>query len=781
MSKGPTATELLQVYNDEGWLKRFTDFSDLMEMLQDCIIEDNYAVPEDLNEALPLSAAGRELKTRLITKEAVPAKEAHLMCALSVGNEDLHVDIEQIDIEALRVVISGQITTKRVRFPLIFGRHLYDAYADEHEDEKDFLSSEETKRLLNAIPMGVFQYGRFVIGPSGLTVSEHPRSIPFSRRVRAYHCSDPACRQLHTVLLSTGHNAQINAHRDKLSRILEQDASKAADWAGLADEARGLHQSYFGHRWLAPILPLLGDALDRAEMRSLISALEIQDDTEIKTSQPMDDAELLERSLHFSDAELMTSLDRLVRAETIKVPSGEVRRPVSAAHLKSGAYRFAPELGAHGVRLVSEAAGLALLRARDLIKNIYLADNEAERQELEWQLRNIDGVSVEVRLDEYLRTAEPAEALTRLVLSRKTSAIAASEIAGIGDIEGATDKEVIDRLAWKLGFDFGSAGDEHEKFWSLHEKLSAAVQSWLGTQALDADEFRGLASTFFAELEGVLSKSLGFASWALLCDHASGSPSFEYDVERHQSEGLAVLADNYRTLIPKGPEKLDFNGVATLHRYVRAFGALAEVLESMQSLGNSYERPPDAYPDYAKHAGLQVYPFASTVPFLDLAEHSQRRIVEGLREVTTTLLAGDVVHIRNDYSHYRRTSPEVERMAKALEEILRAVRGIENLGFGLNLCIPTGTASDRWGRVVVEFAGPRSLSHRINRPSSLEWAGLPSLSRAQYLVRAAAFEDANEVLRFTPKYSSAYSQLWADYPRPRKRVPRTIEATSGPA
>jgi hypothetical protein len=225
-------------------------------------------------------------------------------------------------------------------------------------------------------------------------------------------------------------------------------------------------------------------------------------------------------------------------------------------------------------------------------------------------------------------------------------------------------------------------------------------------------------------------------------------------------------------------ENLRFSGRLTMAPLVRGFGILSSILHSVQAKRSDFDRDVNTYPDYARATALQAFPFKSVLPFLDVSEHSQDRIITGLAQIETVLKDADVHKVRNEYSHYRRTSPEVAQMALTLEAVAQAMRLIENLGFGLNLFTTAGDIADRWGRTIVQFQGPRSLEHAISRPSSLQWAGLPGLHRNQFLVRSAAFDDANEVLRFDRNYSSDFSEFWAHYPRPRRAVGRMAEGSS---
>ncbi|MBD8219621.1 hypothetical protein IFU40_13360 [Microbacterium sp. CFBP 13617] len=773
------AKALLAKHADPSWRRRFCDVVDLTDLLSDCIIPDSYSAPESFVSAIVLSDAGRELKSKLIRQEEVPAREAHLMCALTLGHDRLFVDIGKTDPEEVAAAISDQITDGKIRFPFLFANHLYDFFADRYEDEKDRLTNEETIELLDAIPRGVFQYGRFVVGPSGVRVGNHRRTLRSMSRVPAFHCDDPVCRELHSVVLSTGHSASINSERGKLERILRAVKSKPADWSGLASEIDKTAESYFGNSWTAPMVTLIGDCLGDQELAVLRDHL----DKEVPLPQLTSREAFLEDLLvHFNDVSLSRAIDFLVRREKLTVPSGEVRRPVSTAHLRSGAFKLQPQLGVNGVRFVSGDPGLPILRERDLFRRIYLAAGESERLELDWQLREIDGVSLEVRLDEYLRTKPPTEALTRLVLSGRASAIAASELVGAGEFDDDSDQQIISRLLWKLGFDDRDPEDLHAAYWRQHERVAAAVQSWLGTGADDAADFKGKAAEYFSALEGVLEDSLAFASWVFLSDHVTSSRPFTYTPDLDRPIGLELLDRYTRSEGALDPgERIRFNGKLTMHPLIRGFAVLGKVLALLRDRREDFARPDSEIPEYARVTALQRFPFKSTLPYLDISEHSQQRVMAALEHVTATLQDHEVGRIRNDHVHFRRTSPEIAEMAETLEAVAQAVRSIENLGLGLNVFAPAEQVTDRWGRRTVRFIGPRSLEHAINRPSSLQWAGLPSLRRNQFLVRVAAFDDANEVLRFEHGHVSDFSAMWTDYPKPRRSVSRLAEPSSSSA
>jgi hypothetical protein len=703
------------------------------------------------------------------------------MCALSIGHEDLLVDIDAIDIDRLMAAINDELIAGAIRFPFSNGRQLYDSYAQLFDMEKDVLTVEETWRLVETLPAGVYQYGAFVLGPYGLLKSDTTRSISFTRSVPAYHCSDPVCRAVHWTRLTTSHQAAINLCRDKLHRILDEEHGEAPDWWEFSRDISGFTDSYFGDQRVGVLVGLLGDCLSDSELVKLVAHLfdstkgqlrrAVSGFIDVKSasdlSSSMSRAELLQVALLASEKDIALGLDRLVFAGEIEVPLGEVRRPVTSSRMRSGAFRLQPELGHRGVRFVSDDPGFASLREHRLLKKLYLADHEDE-QELDWQLRGYEAEDLEERLEDFFRSTDPRTALTRLVLARKTNMITACEEVGLEDGGSLKDSDLIETLLWKLGFDIHLEHDPHRYFWDLHQRISALTQSSRISGIGESETFRGVASTYFAELEGLLLDGLAFATWVLLEDHTRAASPFSYDDELDRKVGLRRLQMAHEES-GNEYETFDFTSDRTeLRTLIRGFSVLAEELKRIESApSKKYQRSEEDYPAYVGKTNLKTFLFKSTVPFLNLTESSRARLIEGLSQLSEVVLAADVASVRNDYSHYRRTAPEIERMTGALEAVGVAVRKMESLGIVRLLSWPRQVSTDAWGRSRHEFAGPRSAEHMFARPSSFDWMGLPSLHEPQYIIRAATFAEPNEVLRFTRRFESEFSRMWNDYPARR--------------
>lgn len=781
---GRSVEELRSEHTSSSWRQRFAEFSDLMEVLGDCIISDSYVVPDGVNDAIKLTTAGQAVLDRLTRKEKVNPKDARLMCALTLGHTDLFVDIDATDIGRLTSTIHNEILERRIQFPFVWGRELYDLYASTYEQEKEALSNEETLKLLKSLPQGVAQYGPFTVGPYGLQRSLNNRRIRSRRAVAAYHCAIPSCHTIHHVVLQTGQQASINNDRGKLERYLQQETSEPSDWWAFADSLSGSANARYGDQRVGVLLPLLGDALSDTELRMLVVELlrtkssdlraaiskfmQVKDAENFANAQMR--AELLQICLIADEHAVSTTLDKLVRDHSISVPRGDIRRPIINRRVRSGAFHLRPELGNHGARFVSDDPGLAILRERQLLNKLYLRDREGDVQELEWQLRGIDVDDLDEKLEYYFRSNTPRESLERLVLARKTNVVTACHEVGIDDEDNFTDDEIIKAILWKLGFPIDVDDDPHAQFWSRHQQLSALAQS---STMGRSERFLEVAGPYFTELEGLLLDSLAYTTWALMSDHTREHHPFSYDDDMDRSAGLtllqAMVANNdANTFIPDfTSEKVE------LRNLIEGFRALSKHLDSCRANPNIYRRPQAEYPDYDGKTDLKRFVLRSTLPFLDLSRPSQDRIIDGLRSVAEVMTNAEVFSVRNDYAHYRRNAPDITRVEKALEATSRSVTRLEHLGFCRIVFVPSTVKSDRWGHARHEFIGPRRYEHVFSRPTTLDWMGLPDLDEPQYLMRAASFDDPNEVLRFTRRYNSAFSKLWSGFPKRRRIGPTT--------
>lgn len=783
-----TAAQLLEIHVDETWQSQFLRLVDLFDLLSECLIANDYSIPDSLSDSISLTDEGSALMDRLIRKERVPAKEARLMTALTIGHKDLFIDVEKTDFEALRSSIDRQVKDRRIQFPFTHGRLLYDEFSRLHATEKSTLTVAETQELLAALPQGVFQHGTHVTGPFGLIESLETRMVSATRTVAAFHCDDVTCEVAHMVHLSTGHDAPINSQRDRVRKILDENPDESSDWHGLARRIAGFEDSYFADTRSGTVASLLTDCFTDEELERLLMACLDRDGGELrkKTAEYLGGgdaksmvrgrsrAELAQGLLVAKEQTLQAQIDLLAAAGEISVSRNEVRTPVLNRRYRTGAFRVQPELSALGVRFSSADPGLASLRLKRLLESLYDIQDPAEAAELTWQLREVPGEDLAEKLERFFRTSHPREAIEKLVLARRSNLTHASSLLGIQSAPDSSDEQLVQAMLWKLGFPLDVAQDPHAEFHRLLAKVSTLTESLRISGIGDSEEFRGAASNFFVELEGVLSNSLAFAAWSLLVDHTTQPSPFTYDDASDRERGLSLIREIFESqsnevehleLVLERPD---------IYPLMRGFMSLANHLEELSAKSPEF-RETKELPDFVGKTDLKDFVFRSKVPFQNLQAGAQERIVEELRRVGTTMVAADVNGVRANYFHYRRLSPDIEHMSFALEAVRTAVRTLEQLGFCTVLYVPNGRSTDRWGRTLANLSASGEREAVFARPSRFDWMGLPSLDSPQYLVRSAIFAEPNEMLRFGPRFSNSYSQYWSDFPKRRIRLDSATE------
>lgn len=768
----------------ESQRERFVEFVDLMRVLADCVIANDYTISDELNSAIHLAPAGDQVFSKAVTAKSdkIPPKEARLLCALAIGQEDLFVDLEKTDLVALAGAIGKQIKDGEIRFPYEFGRKSYDVYAEMFEEGQAVLTYSETQRFLDATPAGVQQYGRFVTGPYGLHRSRSTRQVHSGRRIQAFHCSDAMCDMVHRVHLSTSDTAAINTHRDRFNTFLGDDDKKSRDWFGAADEIRDVPAILFSDAHVGVAATLIGDGLSTDELRALVVHLLDTTSGELRTDvagflrvdaaaeavSDLTHAQLMQIALLAREPSLREALDALVESGKIAVPVGEVRRPVVNRDRRSGAFGLLPEVGIHGLRFASHDEGFAMLRLRHEVGNLTNLEQVEEAEELAWQIRDIEGETLAEQLDTFFRVTDPAECIERLVMPRKAHVTKLAERLGVIRGLDGSDEELVARFLWKLGYPLHDEEDPRAEFWRLHQRLSGLAKASHTPGSRETEEFLGTASKFFRELERYLAESLAFSAWALIHDHANDPNPYEYGLEADHARGMSLVqeaADEAADPVMSFDylsDKLD------LYTLIRGFEFLAKHLVAMEARSDDYLRSETDFPAYARGSELKRFPFRFSVPFLNLTARSRERIAEQLREIARSLQRGKVTDIRNEHQHYRKTASGVEQIESALREIEVSLRTLESAGLSLVEFRLEDAIHDRWGRSEYYFAAPRGSRHVVTRPSSYDWLGLPELDLAQYVSPGAVFAEPNEVLRFRRRIDSPYTQLWANYPIRRR-------------
>jgi hypothetical protein len=785
-----TVSGLLSKYADEEWRKRFIKILNVIILLRHCIIDSRYKVSDAMNKAIVLSDSGVIIQRQLVQKESVNPKDARLVCFLEIALDEPMFDVDKTDIDGLLDEISRQIKQGALKYPLVFGRELYDRAADMFPDMRARLNAKETGRLLEGIPCGVFQVDRLITGPLGLLEGTQDRWFPPTTRVPLQHCPEMSCSAVHDAWLSTDHEAPINQALPKLGRVLEQNEEVNKAWSEFARTIVGERSEALDDFDLAALPIVLGDILTLSELRSLAFWLyEAVDDYRLRATfrsagfeqdlecrlSNANRGTLLQLCWVATDRQIYDALDSLVREGKVKIPDTEIRTAM-INYTRAGAFRVGIELGSLGVRTSPGNTSLALLRLNRLISQVYDFSSKADSEDLDWLLRGWGppGTTVQSRLANFLRATDPAEAVKSLILRRRRNVdrafehlmMSADDLKDPEDPTGLRDVPddlLVKKLMWKLGFKQVELASSTQEFWRRHRELAQQVRDMNPNQVASIDATKTAAHLLFRELEGVLLDSLEYLSWAFTWDHPSAESPFVFKA----SLGVKSRERLHNWWKSQRGESLKLNQQPSLYPLTRSFQVLATYLKELQSNPDQVKRKDSNKPSYAGRTDLRKFPFESTELFLDLSSESQGIILDGLNFITETLVRADVSGARNDVAHFRRTALEMQRLDAAIEATRRAVEKMEALGFVRIHFWSDGNQKDRWGHVTYHLKAADGSEFAILRPSPFQWVGFPTLDEPQYLLRSAVFAEPNEILRFRLGCESQFAEMWGNYPRRR--------------
>jgi hypothetical protein len=265
--------QLLAKYSDTGLRERTVELLDLRSFLLQCVIANNYKISDDLNSTIALSEYGDATMREFIKKGPsapdIPIKEAKLICFLEFYHLDFLVDPLAMEPAKLAVAIGKEITTGRIRLPFIHGPELYLKAARLFPDERSYLATSDTRRLLDDTSPGVFQMGRWVCGPHGVSRVSNSRAVHPTLRIPLQHCHDVSCGRVHDVQLSTDPTAPINQFRPAAGKVLDAQDEEGSEFPAFFSELTNNPRSAYDDSHLGTLPYLVGGCFSDDELRSL--------------------------------------------------------------------------------------------------------------------------------------------------------------------------------------------------------------------------------------------------------------------------------------------------------------------------------------------------------------------------------------------------------------------------------------------------------------------------------------------------------------------------------
>lgn len=166
----------------------------------------------------------------------IKESELNLVLFMTLGYEELFIDILNTNTNELKSILNDEIISKKVKFPWVFDRLLYDKFYDLYPGEpSEILSNEISIKLLENTPYGVFQLGSNLIGPYGLLESSCSRFLKPTLNHALWHCPNPPCSKIHFVTLIKK-NKRLNQIQKNLAEQLKQIADPTFLWTKTLDE-----------------------------------------------------------------------------------------------------------------------------------------------------------------------------------------------------------------------------------------------------------------------------------------------------------------------------------------------------------------------------------------------------------------------------------------------------------------------------------------------------------------------------------------------------------------
>lgn len=754
----------------------------LSQLFRKSHISNDYSPNEKFSSILSLTSCGEKYAKLLKDEiENIGDFEINFLLFAKFGHEDIFIDPRSTDINAIRCILNDEIICNKIRYPWIFDRLLYDKFFDIYEDEPPkSLSYEETIRLLENTPMGVFQLGNNLVGPYGLLVSRCKRSFGPTLDLPLWHCPNPVCNNIHYVTIFSG-NERLRLISKIFGEKLNPICYPNMNWAKDYEDKYHNKEEFYDDLILQNLPHFLMAAFNLDESQQILKQLIDAYSDEIRALFPkrgnftdsysivknMNKNQCLQLMLLVEDKVIINGVESLIDAKKIEIPATEIRAPKIYNRDYWNWIHTDIECSRFGIRNSEPSGDLALCRLRRLIKDIY--ENKNETTQLEWKLRHIKGESLYEKLDRYIFLENPDKIISELVLDNIAHLDKSFELLRHGNFlkprNADEEKLIIKKILWKLGFNIYSFPDYIELFWKRFDKfiISSRLNSNYGED--DREKIRSSAVNFFVSLEQVLNYSLSFITWALLSDHYLGT-KFKLDLMQAQEFMAEKLSG---TCI--GDTKLDFDpaGKNTLFPLVIGFDILANHCKGMLNERDKFLRCDLEIPSFTKFSKLQLFPFSHKALILDLREKDREKLLELLKETNQLLTRAQICSVRNRIEHARSENefPTKDEIENACAAIKIAVKNLLDYGVCPSIHYFAGMVSDEYKREICKYKD--SMNNEVSLLTSTQFddCGLPEYEKSMIIVPLLHIGDSVEPMRFGFKERSNYTEMWSNYPKRR--------------
>jgi hypothetical protein len=768
-----TKEEILEKYKSKPeFIDKFSDLFSIKLLLGKCIIDEKYSVDKKFNDIIILSESGNKIYNSIIKKGISADKLEHIKLAifLEFYHFDLLVDIENTDLKSLENLLSEEIKSKKIKYPWIYGRTLYNKYFYEFSTQSKYLNSEETSKLLKDTSQGVFQIGKYIVGPLGLIHSTYYRHNLPTRNIKLYHCSDSSCTAFHRTLLKTENIfEQIQEEIDKLLPKKEP-----SEWVGVFKKTIESENEYFDFDLLTETNLLIVNSFGENELKSILTNI-ISASKEFRDKLPKNknfqgsaDAvvkkltkpEIYQILLLEKDSTVVNCIEKMISKNEIVIPATEIRE---AKFLNSsGFYDISHQCNTLGFRSISRS-NLAINRLNKLILDVNIDDSA--KQILEWKLRFYEYDTIKEKIESYTRLIEPIRVIKETILSGPIQINKAFEKL-YGHFELPSDEEseniLIDKILCKLGFNINIYPETINDFWQKLEDFKNTVRSVKSLNKFEKDQIRSSSVNLFVALEDILEQSLSFTIWFLLSDHFFETKfKYDYETSRHfmceKLEGQVVGSND--------PLRFDKNGKNTLFPLTEGFSALINICDNLLSSNREeYLRSKDELPSFNNKAAYTTFPFYHKVLLFDLKNNNYNHIKECLVNISSEFNKNSVLSIRNRLQHKRDDFPSTEEILQACHTIEDVINRLEINSLFPNVYLFKTLNSDKYKRQNFAFEDYNGRTINLTPTSEFLGSKLIGIYDPQIILPNVHIGNSLEVLRFKYNEPSEYLSYWKNYP-----------------
>ncbi|MEU4367487.1 hypothetical protein [Micromonospora chersina] len=744
---------------------------------QVCILPPDYHFPNELELGIGLTAAGERWQRELLaayTNLTASDASAVLLAAHAADNEVL-IDPSNSSTETIIRILGGEIRERRINYPFLFGRELDDKFVENFGSVPiRAMSPQQTQRLLQLTPQGVFQLHEWVTGPFGLIRSMGRRFLPPQTCGPTIRCTEIACGKLHHIDMRTSDTAAADAFT-KISEV----APIAVNLGRHLEDIEIPDSEFYRANHPGGLPWLLGNGFTHAELLKLTEQVLANNHGGLRErvngllggsaskksagtlAGLLTFAQIMQVLLLLDDALLVEAIEGAINRGAILLAPTEVRRSFESRHLSGGHYRADAEASALGVRFVPTTREYAESRTLALIKSVFSGEHE---KELNWQLRNEVGSDSLEKLERSLFEADPQDLIRKLLFSSRESIERAFGVLQFGQFELPESEEaeiaLVEKILWKLGHPLPAPKPMHNVVNQHTTELVRAAQMDYASDEARTVAIRSAGMNLFVELEEFLRACSEFACWSLLNDHYDLHPlnRFRYSAKRATEFARKIYQDAADERGPAFP--YDASGKNTLSVLIASFRVLAEICEFRIDHKDDFLRPAWQFPTYAKHSDLQDFPLLHTALILDLRPERTQRLIDTLKTVTLILTRTDICEARNSLGHSRERFPTAEKLVEAAEAIRSAIEALNLEGLLPTIRQFIGETEDRFSRRWIKMSDGAGDEVLVTAPNQVMSLGLPPYRVPQIVARGAVLSGTLQPARFGVMDDSEWAELW---------------------